>query len=266
MGQNADAGTNPALTCDRADISTIRGRRVTESTDGVAGLSAFPGWTSGVLLTDETLQSAVRLVTVLATETVPGSTGAGVTLTEEGRPVTTAASDAVVERADALQYEVDQGPCLDAMRQLRVIRIDDLARETRWPAWTGPARSLGIASVLSVPLHLRGDVTGALKVYATQPLLFGDREERLLMMFAEQASVLLANVRTHEELEQANARLRSAVRSRDLVSMAKGVVMARRNLEEEAAFASLVEASRQNNVTVREIAERILDPYADRDS
>ena len=221
---------------------------------------------SGVLLSDETLQSALLLGTTLATETVPGSSGAGVSLTDAGRLVTTAASDAIVKRADTLQYEVGAGPCLEAMRTLRTVRVDDLTRDTRWPAWTSQARKLPLASVLSVPLRLHGDVTGALKVYATQPSHFGDREERLLTMFAEQATVLLANVRSRDELEQANARLRAVVRSRDLISMAKGVLMARNDLAEQAAFAALTEAARQQNVTVGEVARRILDPHVGRAS
>jgi transcriptional regulator with GAF, ATPase, and Fis domain len=238
-----------------------------ESDDGAADLSAVFRGLSGVLLSDETLQSALRLVTALATETVPGSSGAGVTLTGDGGgAMTTAASDAVVERADALQYDVDEGPCLEAMRQLRIVRVDDLSREARWPAWTPGARALGILSVLSVPLHIRGDVSGALKVYASQPARFGEREERLLGMFAEQAVVLLANVRSREELERANLRLREVVESRDLVSMAKGVMMARRDIGERAAFAALVAASQQDDVPVREIARRVLDPYTDRDA
>jgi AmiR/NasT family two-component response regulator len=76
--------------------------------------------------------------------------------------------------------------------------------------------------------------------------------------------VLLSNVRSRDELEQANARLRAVVRSRDLVSMAKGVLMARDDLSEQAAFAALVEAARQRDVTVGEIASRILDPHVGR--
>jgi GAF domain-containing protein len=239
---------------------------VTEGSEVVAGLSTVYRRLSGVLLSDETLQSALRLVTTLAAETVPGSTGAAVTLTDEGRLMTTAATDETVRQADELQYEVDAGPCLEAMRQQRVVRVDDLAHETRWPEWTSRARSLGIASVLSVPLHLRGEVSGAIKVYAPQPLLFGPREEHLLAMFGEQASVLLANVRSRDELERAGAQLREVVRTRDMVSMAKGVLMAGRNLNERAAFAALVEEADQNTVSVRELAERILAPYADRDS
>jgi GAF domain-containing protein len=187
-------------------------------------------------------------------------------LTDAGRLVTTAASDAIVERADTLQYEVDSGPCLEAMRTMRVVRVDDLARETRWPDWTARARQLPVASVLSVPLRLHGDITGALKVYATQPAHFGDREERLLTMFAEQAAVLLANVRSRDELEEANARLRAVVHSRDLISMAKGILMVRDDLTEQAAFTALAETARQQDVTVGEIARRILDPHVGRAS
>lgn len=239
---------------------------MSQSSEGLADLSAVYRGLSGVLLSDETLQSALNLVTGLAAETVPGSAGAGVTITDEGRLVTTAASDVAVEQADELQYEVDQGPCLDAMRQLRLVRVDDLARETRWPAWTPRAHAAGITSVLSVPLHLRGDVTGALKVYAAQAFRFGEREEHLLTMFAEQASVLLANVRSRDELQRANARLREVVRSRDLVSMAKGIIMVSRDLTEREAFAALVEEAHQANIPVREVARRILAPYADRES
>jgi GAF domain-containing protein len=238
---------------------------LTQSNEGTADLSAVFRSLSGVLLSDETLQSALRLVTALATETVPGSSGAGVTLTDGGSPTTNAASDAVVERADALQYDLDEGPCLDAMRELRLVRVDDLSREPRWPAWTPRARDLGIAALVSVPLQLRGDLAGALKVYAAQPSRFGEREERLLGMFAEQAVVLLGNVRSREELERADLRLRETVRSRDLISMAKGVVMAGRDLGERAAFAALVEAAQQDDVPVREIARRVLDPYTDRE-
>jgi len=239
---------------------------MTQSGEEVADFSAVLRGMSGVLLSDQTLQSALRLVTALAAESIPGSRGAGVTLAGDGGPMTTAASDEAVERADSLQYEVDEGPCLEAMRLMRLVRIDDLAQETRWPAWTGPARSLRIRSVLSVPLQVRGDVTGALKVYSPDPSAFGEREERLLGMFAEQAAVLLANVRSVEDLERANQRLRELVHSRDLVAMAKGVLMARGDLGERAAFAALSQESRRNDVPVREVARRIVDSFADRES
>src|SRR3954465_12587456 len=70
---------------------------------------------SGLLLSEETVGTAVGLVTALATDAIPGAVGAGVTLVDElGRKTTSGASDPVVEKADAAQYELDEGPCLVA--------------------------------------------------------------------------------------------------------------------------------------------------------
>ncbi|GAB7043388.1 hypothetical protein JCM9533A_72390 [Catenuloplanes niger JCM 9533] len=48
--------------------------------------------------------------------------------------------------------------------------------------------------------------------------------------------------------------------------MAKGVLMARNDLAEQAAFTALVESARPEDVTAGEIARRILDPHVGRDS
>ena len=57
---------------------------------------------SGVLLAHETVDTVLRLITMLAVETIAGSTGAGVTLIDaRGQPTSAAATDPSVERADA---------------------------------------------------------------------------------------------------------------------------------------------------------------------
>jgi hypothetical protein len=38
----------------------------------------------------------------------------------------------MVERADALQYQFDSGPCLTAGRDQVPVRVDDIDGETRW--------------------------------------------------------------------------------------------------------------------------------------
>jgi len=190
---------------------------MTQNSEDAADLPAVFGRPFGVLISDDALQTALRLVTSLATETTPGSLGSGVTMTVHGAVATTAASLPLVEAVDRLQYDLDEGPCLDAWRLMRLVRVDDLRTERRWPAWTAAARPLGIRSVLSVPLQARDERIGALKVYAPQPSLFGDREERVLGMFAEQAVGLLAAVRTPEELARVNDQLKEAVRTRDLI-------------------------------------------------
>ena len=108
-------------------------------------LSAVFARMSGLLLSEETVATALRLVTSLATDTIPGTVGAGVTLIDEtGRKSTTGASDPLVERADSLQYELGHGPCLTAWAGRTVVRIDDIAADPRWPEWSAAVEPLGL--------------------------------------------------------------------------------------------------------------------------
>src|SRR3954468_17217299 len=78
---------------------------------------------SGLLLSQETVDTVLGLITSLAAETVPGSGGPGVPPGDEGGHRTAgAATDPLVERADALQYELDEGPCLAAAAVRQVVR------------------------------------------------------------------------------------------------------------------------------------------------
>ena len=214
---------------------------------------------SGFLLSQETVHSALELVTALAAETIPDSVGAGVTLLRNGAPSTTAASDAVVERADALQYELDEGPCLSAWRQGQPFRIDDTATETRWPRWTGAVAPLGMRSALSTPMIVRGQPIGAIKVYAQEPGAYDDRDAHILALFAAQAAVLLANMQSHESAVRLTDELKVMVRGRDVIGMAKGVLMATQGIDEAAAFTVLAETSRRSKLGLREVAQRVLD-------
>src|SRR3954452_14772669 len=203
---------------------------------------------SGLLLSSETVTTVLGLVTALAVETVPGSIGAGVTIVDEQGRRTSAATDDRVERADALQYEHDEGPCLAATALRQVVRIDDLAEDRRWPRWAAAARPLGLRAVLSAPLVAGDTALGAMKVYAERPRAFDAHAERLMALFSAQAAVLVANVQSYERAQRMTERLRQPVRDRDAVSVAKGVLMARHGVDEEAAFGMLLARGAQDAV------------------
>jgi GAF domain-containing protein len=227
--------------------------------DSAAALSAGFARMSGLLLSEETLASALELVTEVAVATIPGSSGSGVTLVRDERRRTTAATSPLVEQADALRYELDEGPCLTAIREHRMLRVDSMWQETRWPRWTARAAELGSGSTLSGPLMVRGDSIGAIKVYSGREGAFDPGAERLLGLFADQAAILLDNVASHAELQRLNEELRQALRTRDVIGQAKGILRARHGVDEAAAFAMLAAESQRANVKLREVAQRIAD-------
>src|SRR3954467_20789 len=90
---------------------------------------------SGLLLSEETVETSLSLLSSLARETVPGATGAGGAVIDERGRRSSGSTDARVREADNLQYELDEGPCLAAAATRELIWIDDLETDGRWPAW-----------------------------------------------------------------------------------------------------------------------------------
>ena len=231
----------------------------------VGELAAVYARMAGLLLSEETVDSAVRLVTGLAADVVRGSVGAGVSLLDDaGRRRTTGASDERVEHADDLQYELQEGPCLAAWAGRVLVRVDDVTVDDRWPRWSRAVAACGVRSVMSAPLVAGDRALGALKVYADRPGAFaadpadGDPAGRRLTMFAAQAAVLLANVRSFEAAHRYSAELVEALRGRDVISTAKGIVMARESVGEDAAVALLTARAQRGAQSLRDTAAGVV--------
>ncbi|MFC7616364.1 GAF and ANTAR domain-containing protein [Actinokineospora soli] len=224
-------------------------------------LAAVFAGTSGLLLSAEAVHTALRLITSVAVETFPNNAGAGVTLLDpDGVLITAAATDAQVERADALQYERGRGPCMTAWEEHRVVHVPDVTRDERWPEWSGAVGATGVRAVLSAPLVAGARSLGAIKVYAHEAEVFGAREEHLLTMYAAQAATLLLHLRTAEDARRISDDLKHALRARDVVSLAKGVLMARHGVSERTAFLMLADSARDKGATIGQTAERLIAP------
>jgi len=227
-------------------------------------LSGVVGRITGLLLTEETVSHAVEQLARATRDAIEPSMGAGVSLLDpRGVRVSAGATDRVVEQADALQYELGEGPCLSAWASGATVRMDDAATERRWPRWITAVAPLQVASTLSAPLLVKGaGCIGALKVYSTQPAAFDRHAQDLLQSLAAPAAALLAHIQTSETPHRSGAELGQALRSRDLIAQAKGVLLERHGLEEDEAMAALVRAARREGISLRVLAERIVHQRA----
>ncbi|RYU09534.1 GAF and ANTAR domain-containing protein [Nocardioides iriomotensis] len=184
---------------------------------------------------------------------LPGADCASITVrARHNRFVTLGATDDCAALADALQYDLGQGPCLEAGDHVEWYRSGDVATDPRWPVW-GPraAGELGVRSLLSVRLVGETDSLGALTVYARSAGRFGDRSDiDLLLLFATHATIALAAAREVSGLQ-------TAVHSRHVIGMAQGVLMERYDLDSDQAFALLRRYSNALNVKVHDVCEDI---------
>ncbi len=221
---------------------------------------------AGLVLSRETVDSALHLVTTLAQATIPGTIGAGVTLVDEHGKRSRASSNRAVEEADGLQYELDEGPCLTAWRSRRLVRIDDTTTDTRWPAWITAVHALGVRSVLSAGLVVADEAIGAIKVYSDRPASYDAHAERVMSLFAQQAATLLANTQSLQHARHLSRQLTDALGSRDAISRATGVLMAQGAADRQAAFTLIADSAARSGRTVEEVARDLLAAVSSRNA
>lgn len=213
---------------------------------------------SRLLLSESDLQASVDLMSSLAKAALEGSTGAGVTVTESVDEVVAGYTDSTIRKADDIQVQLDEGPCLSARKRNIICRIDDMNDDTRWPRWTHAAARLGIASSLSVPLVV-GDVpVGTIKTYSKHPGTYDDRHARLLGVFADQAAFVVANVLSFAKARELSGQLNEAMKSRERIGEAMGILMEREGIGEESAFKRLKQMSQDRNVKLRDVAREVV--------
>jgi GAF domain-containing protein len=222
-------------------------------------LAAVHARLSGVLLTEQTMDTALQLITSLARDTLAGSRGSGVTLAQaDGEPATSASTDPLVDSLDRLQYALSEGPCLDAWASSTVIRVDDLSTEQRWPTWSPQAAALGMRSVLSAPMEVGGTTWGATKVYADNPGAYDTQSEDLLRRFSQQAAIFVSNVHTARSVQRVGEDAKRTLRARDVIATATGMVMAHGGFTYEGAYRRLVWFAGSVRLPVLEFAERMV--------
>ena len=213
---------------------------------------------SGLLLTEEDQETTLRRVADLAVRGIGDCGAVGVTLFEDGRATTRAATGGLVYEIDHYQYDIDEGPCLTAIHDQEMIEVEDMATEQRWARFCSHAAQRGTHSSLSFPLLVRGESLGALNLYARRPRAFTRADQETGAMFATQAAVALANAQTYAASVRLARGLHEALDSRAVIDQAMGILMGRKGCNQELAFETLRIASQSENRKLKQVAEDIV--------
>ncbi|MER7805300.1 GAF and ANTAR domain-containing protein [Streptomyces parvulus] len=211
------------------------------------------------LLAQKSVDATLKRITGAATELVEGCDEAGILILSGQTVGTLAPTSQLVTDSDQLQEQLREGPCFDAARPEvgeRVFRIADFTREQpRWPAYAPRAHDLGIGSMMGFLLYTDEEELGALNLYAHRPGAFTDTDETAGWLLASHAAVALSGARAHAQMQQ-------AIATRHTIGEAMGILMGSRNLTEEQAFDVLRRYSMENNIKLREVAQRVSEEGA----
>ena len=197
------------------------------------------------------VEATLREIARAAIGTVPGADECGITYVIGRAKVEPRAwTSALPREVDRLQEQLHEGPCLDAVWENRVVRVDDVGSDERWPQFAREAPKLGVGSMVCFQLFVEGDNLGAMNLYGREPGAFDDESREVGLMFSGHAAVALAGAE-HEE------NLRGGMAHRDVIGQAKGILMERHRLTADQAFAVLIRTSSLTNRKLRSIADEL---------
>jgi len=202
---------------------------------------------------EETLQTIAEA----ALRSIPSMDHVGVSvLDRNGNPETKAATSELVMELDSLQYSLDEGPCVDSlMHGAPVVSAPNIRNSKRWPRYRPAAVELGLKAQLAVKLYLDGHGTvGGLNMYATESGDIDPQAPGIADLFATHAALALGRAREVDSLHQ-------ALRTREVIGQAVGLLMQRYELDPDGAFSFLVRSSSHSNVKVRDIAIRMVEEH-----
>jgi GAF domain-containing protein len=203
-----------------------------------------------------TVQETLDAIVYAALDTVPGFNHVGISVVRrDGTVETRAATDEYVRDNDALQYELGEGPCMQAMAGNGIVLVEHAASEQRWPAYIARALRTGLKAQMGLQLYNHHGTVGGLNLYSTERDTIDPEAPAIADLFAAHAAIVLGHVREVFHL-------REALTTRQIIGQASGVIMERYGMTPEAAFAYLVRLSSNSNIKLRDVATALLEQAA----
>ncbi|MGB2920607.1 MAG: GAF and ANTAR domain-containing protein [Mycobacterium sp.] len=211
----------------------------------VQGLHSRPDTDSETVLAELAEHAAVE---------IPGAQYAGITLTRSAKKVDTpAASHHWPLLLDKIQERHQEGPCLTAAWDEKIIHVVDLEKDERFPKYRRDALAeTPIRSIMAFQMFIAGETVGALNVFSEQPGAFTADSRDLGRVFAAHSSVAWNSARRDEQF-------RRALSSRDIIGQAKGMIMERYGVNAVQAFELLRKLSQDSNVPLIKVATNLVE-------
>ena len=156
------------------------------------------------------VEDAIREI-VHTTHSMFAVDGAGLMLCDADQHLrNVAASDQRFEHLEELQIRHGEGPCIDAFDDKKLVGVEDLTSDGRWPDFSQAAVARSVRAVLASPLPYNQDAVGVVAVLSEQTRPWSPEGELALLAFTDLAALLIASMM----MGNASQRSRSSSRAR----------------------------------------------------
>jgi len=179
-------------------------------------------------------------------------THAAVTFIRGSKVETMTATDPIIEKLDAAQMELGEGPDVELLHGDYSVLSNDLGSDPRWPRWGEAAAAIGVHSMVGARLYTGAEAIGSLNAYDVHPHHFTEADEGVVQILARHAAIAVTNVHDTQGLHR-------ALDSRKVIGIAEGILMERFGLDDSQAFEVLRRYSSTRNIKLRDVAQIVVE-------
>ncbi|WCI07653.1 GAF and ANTAR domain-containing protein [Arthrobacter sp. OVS8] len=214
------------------------------------------------MLENDVLEDFLRQLSALAAEFASAETGrevvCSVRLARPRRTAVLASSNPEARFLEGLQDGLAEGPGLEARKTRQPVLVPDTTMDPRWRRYQRAAAQRGNRSVLAVPLLEDRDAAATLTFFSASPEAFDDVAVTACEALAVRAAKVVRLAVRFETAQGMSRDLLQAMRSRTVINLATGILMAQSRCSQSEAFELLTKVSNTRNVKLRIVAEEIL--------
>ncbi|HSP03137.1 MAG TPA: GAF and ANTAR domain-containing protein [Acidimicrobiales bacterium] len=213
----------------------------------------------GTLTQVHTVEAVFQHLGRYCTELLPAE-GVGVLLLEEQSLTVATANSEVGDAVEALEVELQEGPCVECVRVGHPVLVPDLAAAAdRYPRFVPRALEAGAGAIHALPMTGQGELVGSLDIISLQPTELTESQLSTARMLADVAVSYIFAVRLHEETSELAGQLQNALDTRVVIEQAKGMLAERHGESLGDAFNRMRALARSRSTPVREIARQVVD-------
>jgi len=209
---------------------------------------------SKAIASDFFLDDILRLVVTVTAEVLGSNICSLMLIDEKTGELMVRATQSISEQYNKKPpLKIGEGIAGRVAKENKPIAVKDVVKEKEYKH-KDIAKKEGLASLLCVPMSVKGKVIGVINCYTPKAHAFSDEEIEVLTTIANQAAVAIENT----ELTVKSKSIKEELETRKRIERAKGILMRDEGLTEEQAYLRVRKYSMDNRKTMREVAEAII--------
>ncbi|PPJ31993.1 hypothetical protein C5F51_03840 [Nocardia nova] len=211
------------------------------------------------LVRDARFADTLPMVTRLCSDVLNAAATAVVVLDPRGVVRVLTAPDEHRDLVRLLENHADDGPWSRSMASLRMVGVENVGDDDRWPALSQDAPAVGYRAICAAPMILGTRPVGSLALFYREPTEFGEDHRAVVQTVADLTTLSLCQDSDEARSDMLAGRVLAAFDERVRYEHAVGMAAGRLDTDTDRAAALLQAHAREHGMALTTLSRSITD-------